>query len=134
MAPTYEETVGGTVVVLKGYDSGMRKLVLDEMFARTLMAHANASKVRAIAAAKAYPTRYWGAHGSQRRTRVHYENSFTVDIGYGVHADGTARIRARLANTNPFALYIEYGNRNINARRFVRTAAGIHRFDAQGDK
>lgn len=134
MARTYVENVGGVTVTVTGYDSGLKKLITDPMLGPALLKHAEESKGRAQAAANAYPTRYWGTAGSQRRTRVHYENSFETDIGYGVSIDGTARIRARLVNTNPFAMYIEYGNRNINARRFVRTATGIHRFDAQGDK
>ncbi len=139
---TYIERSGGVTVTLRSYDSGMKRMLTDEMFAPALMAHANASKGRAELAAKAYPTRYWGKHGSQRRVTKpegsgmgkHYEDAFETDIGYGVTADGTARIRARLVNTNPFAHFIEYGNGNITARRFVRKATGIYRFDAQGDK
>lgn len=131
----YEEFVGTTRVTLTGYDSGMRKLITDTMFAPVLTKHAEESKVRAQALAEAEPTRKWENRGSRRRTGKRYRSSFETDIGYGTTIDGTARIRARLINTNPFAFYIEYGNANINpARRIVRTAAGIYRFDAEGDK
>lgn len=134
MGRTYTRRVGGTTVVLEADDEGMRRLLVDRMFAPTLMKHAEQSKARAVAAAKATPTRNWGPLGSQRRTQVRYENSFDVDAGYGVTAEGNARIYARVLNSNPFALYIEYGNRNLGARRIVRQAAGIYRFDAEGDK
>lgn len=131
----YEQFVGSTRVVLTGYESGLKQLVTDTMFAPTLTAHAEASKTRAQALADAQPTRTWKNRGSKRDTEVRYRSSFETDIGYGITIDGTARIRARLINTNPFAFYIEYGNANIKpARRIVRTAAGINRFDAEGDK
>lgn len=133
----YVEQIGDVTVTVTVYSRGLRDLVLDPMFAATLTAHAKESKARAVADAKEHDQRgrQWGRRGSQRRTGSYYSESFDTDIGYGTTIDGTARIRARLVNTNPFAMYIEYGNANIQpARRIVRKAAGINRFDAQGDK
>lgn len=135
MAQHYEERIGEITVSVDIYDRGLKDLVLDRMFERPLRVHAIASMARAKAITASIPTRFWGKAGSQRRTQLHYADSFDTDIGYGVTADGTVRIRARLINTNPFAMYIEYGNANIKpARRIVRRAAGIYRFDAEGDK
>jgi hypothetical protein len=134
MGAKYERVYHGVRVTLEGDNDGMRRMLVDDMFAPVLMKHAEQSKARAEALAAQFETkRRAGSRSTARRGGTRYSQSFETDIGYGVTIDGEARIRARLINENPFAFYIEYGNRNLSARRIVRTATGINRFDAAGD-
>ncbi len=134
MGQRYVRTYGGVEVTLTGDDAGMRRMLVDDMFLPTLNLHANRSAARARAIAASYPERSWPNEGSLRRTGKRYVSSFDTDYGVGINAEGEARVQARVINTNPFAFYIEYGNKNIRpARRIVRSATGINRFDAEGD-
>jgi hypothetical protein len=53
-----------------------------------------------------------------------YKESFAVSFGIGVSSKGTKRAFGRLANLAPHALYVEWGNTNIQPYRVLRRAAG----------
>ena len=128
----YVRNYGGVTVTLTSDDAGMRRMLVDEMFLPALLKHADESEARAKALAAQLESKS-GRRSSARRTGKRYSQSFDVEYGTGTTRDGNRRIFARLINENPFAFYIEYGNRNLSARRIVRTATGINRFDAAGD-
>lgn len=138
MGQRYVRTYGGVTVTLTGNDKGLRDLISSEqMLLPMLLKHADATEAKAKAIAASYPKRDWPNDGSRRRSGKRYADSFDIEFGVSPRSAESpeARVYARVINSNFFALYIEYGNANIRpARRILRTAAGINRFDAQGDK
>lgn len=137
MAQRYVRTYGGVTVTLTGDDKGLHELIASEqMLLPTLLKYADATEAKAKTIAESYPERDWPNNGSRRATGKRYTDSFDIEFGVSPRSAESPdpRVFARVINWNPFALYIEYGNRNIRpARRILRLAAGVNRFDAEGD-
>lgn len=103
-----------------GY-AGVGQMLRSEWIQTALMAHAVGVKDRAVATAPRS-----GGGSSARRDGKSYAESFNVSSGVERNRNGHRRAYARVSNSNHYALYIEYGNRNITAHRTLRRAAGMH--------
>lgn len=123
----YVYTRGTTVVAFYAYLGWQQELVEASMLLGGLVPHAAAIKERAVALAPRS-----GREKTARRGGKSYAESFDVSSGVDRAPrssentrSGYKRAYARVSNTNHFALYIEYGNKNIRAHRVLRRAAGI---------
>lgn len=114
MAP-YVRQYGGVTVRLNPDHAGVGRMLRDGMLMKGLFPIGEAIVRRAEATAPRS-----GRGRSARRTGKPYAESFGV-----VPMVRPDRQTVRVFNSNAFAVYIEYGNRNIDAHRTLRTAAGI---------
>lgn len=53
---------------------------------------------------------------------VGYIDSFQIEVGTKESKSGTRRALARVKNTSPHAIYVEFGGKNLDAHRTLRKA------------
>lgn len=53
---------------------------------------------------------------------VGYTSSFEIEAGTKVSKKGTRRALARVKNTSPHAIYVEFGGKNLDAHRTLGKA------------